>query len=119
MPNINCLENIKCPECDQERRFFILSTVTAMVTDDGAEAPDGNFEWNYDSHIECHQCGHTGKVDNFTLKTYHVIVNRIVTETWEIEAFDRNTAERDYGCGALEEIDDVHGDTEVTSIEEV
>ena len=33
MPNINCLEDIKCPVCDQEHRFFILSTVTARVTD--------------------------------------------------------------------------------------
>jgi hypothetical protein len=115
MPTINCLEDIKCPECEQHSRFFILSTVTAVVTDDGAEAADGNFEWSSDSHIECHQCGNSGKVDEFTLKTYHVTV----TETWEIEAFDRNAAAENYFCGSLEDVDDEHGDTEVTAIEEI
>jgi hypothetical protein len=119
MPNVNCLENIKCPNCDQEYRFFILSTVTAIVTDHGAEAADGNFQWRHESHIECRQCGHTGKVDDFTLKTYHVTVNRIVIETWEIEAFDSHAAEQDYACGSLKEVDDEHGGAEVTAIEEI
>ncbi len=73
-----------------------------MVTDDGAEAASGNFEWSHDSHIECHQCGHTGKVDEFTLKSYHVTVNRIVIETCEIEAFGKSVAEQNYLCGSLD-----------------
>ena len=71
MPNTNCLHDIRCPECGYEDRFFIGATITAEVTDDGAEiapSPRGDIEWDEKSGIECPDCATTGTVSAFTVK---------------------------------------------------
>jgi hypothetical protein len=68
MTNANCLQDIKCPKCGGEDRFHIQALVTTLVTDDGAEAADGNFEWDENSPIKCLQCNHTGRVRQFWTK---------------------------------------------------
>jgi hypothetical protein len=65
--NINCLENIRCPECRHAAGFYIDASVLAFVTDDGAEPANGNFNWEDDSPITCPECDHSGTVRDFTL----------------------------------------------------
>ena len=36
--NTNCLDGVRCPGCGNQDHFLITATVTARVTDDGAEA---------------------------------------------------------------------------------
>jgi hypothetical protein len=64
MTNTNCLENTKCPECDNADRLFIESKTLAVVTDDGAET-FGDMEWDDDSYAECPECRHSGKLREF------------------------------------------------------
>jgi len=66
MANINCLQNIHCPRCINEDRFYIETTITACVTDDGAEPADGNFRWDERSPITCPDCRCEGTVGEFT-----------------------------------------------------
>jgi hypothetical protein len=70
MTNTNCLQGIKCPRCGYEDRFLISATITADVTDDGSEIAKnrGDFEWDDRSRIECHGCGTTGTVGEFSLE---------------------------------------------------
>ena len=70
MTNTNCLQDIQCPKCGYRDRFFISATITADVTDDGSEIADnrGDFEWDDNSPIECHACGATGTVGEFTVR---------------------------------------------------
>lgn len=68
MTNTNCLENVCCPKCGQEDRFFIRSAITAEVTDEGAGiASDGrgDIEWDDESGIQCPECGLDGQLKDF------------------------------------------------------
>jgi hypothetical protein len=66
MANSNCLEDIHCPHCFNDDRFYIETTVTACVTDDGAEPANGNFRWDANSWITCPDCYCDGTVAEFT-----------------------------------------------------
>lgn len=63
--NTNCLEGISCPECNQDEAFEVQAVTKVMVTDDGAEDMDGNFEWDDSSVIVCRACRHHGTIGSF------------------------------------------------------
>lgn len=68
MNNTNCLEGIRCPKCGQEERFFIHSSITAAVTDNGAEiapSPRADIEWDRNSNAECPACGYSACLKHF------------------------------------------------------
>jgi predicted nucleic-acid-binding Zn-ribbon protein len=66
MTNDNCLEGISCPKCGNEDRLFIVATILADVTDDGADiAKHSCVEWDRFSHAQCPDCGETGQVSHF------------------------------------------------------
>jgi hypothetical protein len=67
MANENCLENIACPNCGQEDRFFITATCRAKVMDDGVDYAE-DYEWADDSPIQCVVCHHSGRVIEFTVE---------------------------------------------------
>ena len=41
MTNTNCLAGVCCPKCGQKDGFFIHASITAEVTDEGAEGRHG------------------------------------------------------------------------------
>ena len=66
MTNENCLEGIRCPKCGNESRFFIAATITAEVTDDGADlAGHTDIEWDDTSWTRCPECDHSGVLAGF------------------------------------------------------
>jgi DNA-directed RNA polymerase subunit RPC12/RpoP len=66
MTNENCLEGIRCPKCGNEDRLFIVATILADVTDDGADiARHTDMEWANSSPARCPDCGETGPLSNF------------------------------------------------------
>lgn len=75
MPNDNCLEGFKCPECAHEDSFEIAVTIstTCHVTDDGtddSDADDRSTEWEHDSDCKCTECDHEGVVSDFAPETF-------------------------------------------------
>ena len=62
--NDNCLAGIKCPKCGQEDQFSIEMTSMIDVTDDGTDFHN-DTEWDGKSFINCHECGHDGRVWEF------------------------------------------------------
>lgn len=64
-PNENCLEGMQCPSCGSFGPFNIEMTVVCMVYDNGTEHPEGDSEWNDESHCLCTQCDHEGAVKEF------------------------------------------------------
>lgn len=61
MTNANCLEGVRCPDCGQDRRFFITAAIRADVTDDGADIADGSsFDWDEASMTICPECDRDG-----------------------------------------------------------
>lgn len=68
MTNINCLENIACPNCGNEDRFNIVVTAVATVTDDGAEVT-GAIDWHDRSFISCPACEHDGTFGEFRVSS--------------------------------------------------
>jgi hypothetical protein len=68
MINTNCLEDVCCPKCGQNDRLFIHASITAEVTDDGAEvapSPRGDIEWDRNSATECAGCGYSARFKHF------------------------------------------------------
>jgi len=65
MPNENCLEGIRCPDCDQEDKFKIVGKAWFDVTDDGTSEFEGAVEWDDDSACRCPECGFTGTLGQF------------------------------------------------------
>ena len=67
-PNENCLEGMKCPECESFGPFKIEATKVGMVTvyDDGTEDDhEGDMKWKDSSPCECTDCGHEATVAEF------------------------------------------------------
>jgi hypothetical protein len=67
MTNTNCLENVRCPKCSQEDRFFIVGCAQFEVTDDGSEAI-GDHEWDDGSWTRCSECDHTAPLKDFRMR---------------------------------------------------
>lgn len=65
MPNTNCLENIRCPDCGNEDRFRIEATSLFTVTDDGTD-DYCDVQWDKDSYAECAECHRHGTLKEFT-----------------------------------------------------
>jgi hypothetical protein len=70
MTNTNCLENIKCPDCRNEKSFRIAGTTIFTVTDDGTE-DYGDIEWDDDSYAECTACHRHGTLRDFEKRKSH------------------------------------------------
>ena len=64
MPNTNCLEGMKCPNCESLSPFRIVATATFLVTDDGTDEYAG-VEWDDDDLCTCVMCGDAGTVADF------------------------------------------------------
>jgi hypothetical protein len=77
MPNTNCLEGIRCPDCGNEDAFYIESTAIMYVTHDGAESR-GDTQWNDESHAQCEKCQRSGKLAHFKAKPPAVAHNRYI-----------------------------------------
>lgn len=65
MPNSNCLDNIQCPKCGQDKRFKIAAQILVTVTDNGVEDIGGDFDWDKDSFAQCPECGYNEKLSGF------------------------------------------------------
>ena len=77
MGNENCLAGVKCPKCGNEGKFFIHASAEFEVTDDGTDLYSG-VGWDENSCIRCADCGHNGRVSDFTereenLKPFEVV----------------------------------------------
>ena len=69
MTNTNCLENVRCPKCDQEDHFQITALITCLVTDNGSE-PVGDHNWDDGSPTHCIECGFDGKLKRLPKETH-------------------------------------------------
>jgi hypothetical protein len=66
MTNRNGLAGIQCPHCDKERRFLIVATILADVTDAGADIADGSdMHWDDASMTRCPDCDRDGPLSDF------------------------------------------------------
>jgi hypothetical protein len=65
--NDYCLEDIGCPKCGSRDGFKIAFSGELLAFDSGTEDA-GDHEWESDSSCICTQCGHGGKVRDFTFK---------------------------------------------------
>jgi hypothetical protein len=66
MTNTNCLSGVKCPQCGQEDRFLIFSTILAEVTDEGADVAHGSdWHWDDSSMARCPECDRDGPLAEF------------------------------------------------------
>lgn len=66
--NENCLRGLRCPECENDEELIITSLVETLVTDDGAEPLNGNFEWDENNAARCPKCGCSGTVSDFEVQ---------------------------------------------------
>lgn len=66
-PNVNCLQDMKCPFCGSFGPFKILVTSVAFCTvaDDGLEFIGGDTDWNDKSDCSCIRCLKSGTVADF------------------------------------------------------
>ena len=64
--NINCLEDIACPECGNRDNFQILMSGMFDVSDDGT-GDHYDTEWGPESPCRCRQCQAAGQVCDFTI----------------------------------------------------
>lgn len=64
--NTNCAAGLRCPECGEEGRFYIESTVHMVVEDDGVEPVTGHdIHWQSDADCRCGECGYASLVEYF------------------------------------------------------
>lgn len=71
--NTNCLEGMKCPECEQADKILILAQVWVAMTDDGNDPNDdslgiGDIGYDNDSCAECPECGYCGRLVDFVVE---------------------------------------------------
>jgi hypothetical protein len=64
MTNTNCLKGVRCPNCGQEDRFFIIGGAQFVVTDEGSETI-GDHEWGDTIPARCPEREHTGTLADF------------------------------------------------------
>jgi DNA-directed RNA polymerase subunit RPC12/RpoP len=64
MSNVNCLRELRCPNCGSLEPFDIEVYGYARVWDDGIERT-WNHEWDSDYGISCPACGTNGTVKEF------------------------------------------------------
>lgn len=68
MPNENCLEGFRCPECGHEDDFMIDGTTTFSVEDAGT-GDTQDVHWDDHSFCACGDCQHSGIVKDFQIDT--------------------------------------------------
>lgn len=73
--NVNCLEGLRCPECENEAELVVCARVWVSLTDDGTDPYAdstkncGGTDYDDDSDARCPDCGYTGKLKDFKIKT--------------------------------------------------
>ena len=67
MPNENCLEGIRCPQCGSEEPFEIDVKALAKVFDSGTD-DFRDVEWSDESYCKCLECGHRSTVSQFKVE---------------------------------------------------
>lgn len=67
MPNTNCLEGIRCPECGHEDGFYVRVECTVRLIDNGIEecSNHGGYEWDRNTACECEACGRSNIMEAF------------------------------------------------------
>jgi hypothetical protein len=65
MPNVNCLEGMRCPNCGSEGPFRIRAEASFTVTDDGTCEEYDNVEWYDTSSCACLECKFQENVEDF------------------------------------------------------
>lgn len=87
MPNINCLQGIRCPKCGNEDEFLIQALVTVTVTDEGSSDEGCNHEWTDDSFCECgsYECEYTGKLKDFYIDKKPIVPASMRTRLEKME----------------------------------
>jgi hypothetical protein len=66
MTNKLCLAGIKCPKCGNSDRFQITASITADVTDAGADIHrHSHILWDEESDTSCPDCGEAGPLSHF------------------------------------------------------
>ena len=60
MPNSNCLENCRCPNCGNVQSFQVVATAVFTVHDDGTDF-GSNVEYDNESPAYCTQCDWVGE----------------------------------------------------------
>lgn len=98
MPNENCLEGLRCPECKQADVLQIAGTSLFRVVDDGTESHE-DVEWDGESFTRCPPCGFKGKLSDFfisaqvdepEMKTYEVVIYETRRFEGRVKAPGRN-----------------------------
>ena len=71
--NVNCLENVRCPNCGNSDKFYVIGTALFEITDDGVEiAPDAaDIEYEDDARAFCPDCPYEGAWETFQLCGEH------------------------------------------------
>lgn len=64
--NEDRLHDIACPECGQRDRIRIKVEGYAEVSEDTV-TPEGDYEWDGDSHAQCPKCNHYGMFASFRI----------------------------------------------------
>jgi len=65
-PNVNFLENKRCPACGSYGPFEVVASVRVLIYDNGTDdAEDGSVEYDDDSPAMCCLCRREGKFGDF------------------------------------------------------
>lgn len=65
-PNVNCLENKRCPRCSSFGPFEIVATMRVLLYDNGTDhADDGAISYDSNSRTACSNCLHEGQFGDF------------------------------------------------------
>lgn len=62
--NVNCLENMRCPNCGNMDRLIVTGLSSFIVTDDGAEQV-GDIEYGPNAKTQCYECNYQAKWKDF------------------------------------------------------
>ena len=66
IPNVNCLEGKRCPECGSYGPFEVLVSMRVLLRDSGTDdAEDGTIWYDSDAPTKCDSCRHAGKFGDF------------------------------------------------------
>lgn len=65
--NTNCLQGVRCPNCQQEDVFHIEAVALVEVRDNGTEDLQTNYEWEDDAFCKCPICEFEATLLDFTI----------------------------------------------------
>ena len=65
-PNRNCLEGMRCPNCECYGPFQIEVSAVVLMHDDGSETIGTETDFDMNSWIRCPNCDRDGLVKEFS-----------------------------------------------------